>query len=150
MKKSRITADKGILRILDANFNRAIEGMRVCEEIMRFIVRNPRITLKFKRARHRIAICLKGSVSAQTHLLLEARESNEDAGKATTKSELRRGGFKDIFFANMQRVKESVRVLEEFLKLKSKKTSRILKDIRYDLYQLEKESILKLRDIRDH
>lgn len=124
--------------------------MRVCEEIMRFIIRNPRITLKFKRIRHRIAACLKKSGASQTHLLLEARESAEDAGKATTKSELRRGGFKDIFFANMQRVKESVRVLEEFSKLESKKTSRTLKDIRYDLYQLEKESVLKLRDIRGH
>ena len=150
MKKSRVTADKGILRVLDANLNRAIEGVRVCEEITRFIIRNPALTLEFKRIRHRIAACLKGAWRKQAHLLLEARESARDAGRATIVSELNRGGYKDIFFANIQRVKESVRVLEEFSKLESKKLSGNFKNIRYDLYQLEKKATLKLRDIRDH
>lgn len=150
MKKSRITADRGILRVLDANLNRAIEGVRVCEEIMRFIIRSPGITLEFKRIRHRIAACLKGAWRKQAHLLLEARDSARDSGRATIVSELKRGSCKDILFANIQRVKESVRVLEEFSKLENKKLSGSFKDIRYDLYQLEKKAAHKLVHIRDH
>jgi hypothetical protein len=150
LKKSRITADKGISRVLDANLNRAIEGVRVCEEIMRFIIRSPGITLEFKRIRHRIAACLKGAWRRRARLFVEARESASDAGRATIVSELKRGGYDDIFFANIQRVKESIRVLEEFSKLESKKLSGSFKNIRYDLYQLEKKATLKLSAIRDH
>ena len=39
LKKSAIQ-ERSIKRIIDANLNRALEGMRVCEEYCRFILTN--------------------------------------------------------------------------------------------------------------
>jgi len=36
-------------RIIDANLNRVKEGLRVCEEITRFILDNHKFTLNLKR-----------------------------------------------------------------------------------------------------
>ena len=46
--------------------------------------------------------------------------------------------------ANSQRAKESLRVLEEFLKLSDKNSSGNFKQLRYQLYALEKRAIKKL------
>ncbi len=40
--------DNGVLRILDANLNRAREGLRVIEEYLRFICEDPRGSWKLK------------------------------------------------------------------------------------------------------
>lgn len=141
--------ERKTFRIIDANLNRAIEGMRVCEEIMRFIVSDKKLTLAFKRLRHRIIRALK-IWNINSRLLLASRESSKDAGKASIKSELKRGSYKDIFFANIQRVKESIRVLEEFAKLTCAPASGNFKNIRYHLYQLEKKASPKLLSIRNH
>ena len=67
-----------------------------------------------------------------------------DVGKKIFVNELKRENFKDIFFANIQRVKESVRVLEEFAKLRQKSAALKLKKIRYALYELEKKILPKI------
>ena len=138
--------DKKILRIIDANQNRALEGIRVCEEITRFILANKNLTLAFKNLRHRIVSTARDWNIANLSLL-NSRNSAKDAGRASIESELKRINYKDIFFANIQRTKESIRVLEEFSKLKSSKASQGFKNIRYRLYQLEKKTYSKLRYI---
>lgn len=135
--------DKKILRIIDANQNRALEGIRVCEEITRFILANKNLTLAFKNLRHKIVRTFKDWNIASL-FLLNSRNSAKDAGKASIESELKRINYKDIFFANIQRTKESIRVLEEFSKLKSPKVAQGFKSIRYHLYQLEKKTYSKL------
>ncbi len=77
-------------------------------------------------------------------LLLDSRDSEKDVGKTSLYSELKRGDYQDIFFANIQRVKESVRVLEEFTKIDNKKVSGYFKTIRYKLYGIEKKTGSKL------
>jgi len=51
-----------------------------------------------------------------------------------------RKNFLDIYFASMQRVKESLRVLEEFAKLKDKQIAVEFKHLRYSLYSIERKS----------
>jgi thiamine-phosphate pyrophosphorylase len=138
--------DKKILRIIDANQNRALEGIRVCEEIARFIIANKNLTLAFKNLRHKIVRTIK-DLNIASLFLLNSRDSLKDAGRASIESELKRINYKGIFFANIQRAKESIRVLEEFSKLKSPKAAQGFKDIRYRLYQLEKKTYSKLRPI---
>ena len=72
-------------------------------------------------------------------MLLEGRDSATDTGKSIYVNELNRKDVRDIFFANIQRVKESLRVLEEFSKLFSIKTAVSFKEIRYQVYELEKK-----------
>ena len=44
----------GVLRIIDANLNRALEGLRIIEEIVRFILQDKRLTGYLKAIRHQI------------------------------------------------------------------------------------------------
>ncbi len=139
--------DKSILRIIDANQNRLLEGLRVCEEITRFIILDKRLTFNFKNLRHNVTDMTKKWKIKDTQLL-DSRDSLKDIGKPSIKEELKRRNCQDIFFANIQRAKESARVLEEFSKLENKKISAGFKDIRYRLYQIEKDSDSRIRNIR--
>ena len=107
------------------------------EEIARFALDNRRLTAKFKRIRHEIDGLIKRLPSRSD--LLKARKSLTDVGKNIYINELKRNNLKDIFFANIQRVKESVRALEEFTKLINRKLAIKFKKIRYKIYQIEKE-----------
>src|SRR3989338_3064785 len=135
--------DKGILRIIDANYNRVLEGIRVCEEITRFVLSSRLLTASFKNARHSIVAAMR-TWRIEKHALLDSRNSLNDVGKPSVKTELIRLDYKDIFYANIQRAKESVRVLEECAKLNNKAIARLFKDIRYRLYEIEKKTHSKL------
>ncbi len=129
-------AGKKAFRIIDANFNRAKEGLRVCEDVARFALDEAKITLGYKKIRHQLSdICsltFKGS-------LVHARAIETDVGKKTAVSELKRKTVEDIFYANSQRVKESIRVLEEFLKLTDARQALACKKMRYQVYALERQ-----------
>lgn len=73
--------------------------------------------------------------------LLNARDARRDVGRKIYANELKRENVSDIFFANIQRAKESVRVLEEFSKLKNRKLAIKFKEIRYGIYEFEKEAV---------
>lgn len=135
--------DTKILRLLDANLNRLLEGLRVCEEITRFLLCEPSLTKKFKTTRHNV-IKIIGQWGLQRYLLLASRDSCRDVGKASIKTELTRKDNKSIFYANIQRSTESLRVLEEFSKLSNQNVSSGFKKLRYGLYQLEKETNTRL------
>jgi thiamine-phosphate pyrophosphorylase len=146
MVSSALSRTAGIYRVIDANLNRAKEGLRVCEDITRFILDDTRLTSNFKNLRHKINSHIKGLDNFS--LLIRQRESKKDAGrKLWNKSEVKRSGFKDIFSANIQRVKESVRVLEEFTKLDDVDIALDIKQIRYDIYELEKKVIKKFQSV---
>ncbi len=133
---------KGVNRIIDANINRAKEGLRVCEEITRFILDNRKLTAEFKKIRHEINAIIKHLPRIKD--LIKERESLKDVGKKIYINELKRENFQDIFFASIQRVKESVRVLEEFTKLINKKSAIGFKKIRYGLYETEKKAAKRI------
>ncbi len=128
---------KIIYRVIDANINRAKEGLRVCEEITRFILDNYSLTSEFKKIRHKTDSILK--YLPENIRLFKERKSANDVGKKIYINELKRKNYQDIFFANIQRVKESIRVLEEFTKLINKDIAIKFKGLRYDIYELEKK-----------
>lgn len=126
-------------RIIDANINRAKEGLRVCEEITRFILEDRILTSELKGIRHKISVLLETLPGGKE--LIKERASKSDIGRDIYAGELKRKNYQDIFFANIQRAKESVRVLEEFTKLESVKTAVAFKKIRYSLYEIEKRAL---------
>ena len=132
--------DQKLYRIIDANFNRAKEGLRVCEDICRFILNDPLLTKNFKSLRHRLTHII---LLLELEDLIGARDIERDVGKKSSRSESTRKKWLDIFYANIQRVKESIRVLEEFSKLTNVKLSQNIKNIRYKLYALEKKTSAK-------
>ena len=142
----RPRSTKLIYRIIDANINRAKEGLRVCEEIARFILDSHNLTSEFKGLRHKINAILK-YLPKNTELFKE-RDSLADVGRKIYINELKRRNCQDIFFANMQRVKESIRVLEEFTKLINKNAAVKFKRLRFDIYELEKNAAKRISPFR--
>ncbi len=139
---------KEILRIIDANFNRSREGLRVCEDIARFILNSPSLFEDLKLVRHGISGILKRALKSKA--LFDARNTTNDIGRSSRfKSEMSRIDAADIFYANIERVKESVRVLEEFFKLIDRQSSSKLTVLRYRIYDIEKRFIKKIPALRN-
>lgn len=135
----RCVSEEKIFRVLDANFNRAKEGLRVCEDVARFILDDKTLTQGYKKARHALSDLCPARTKKR---LIVTRDSQKDVGRpVTTPTELTRKGVRDIFLANSQRVKESVRVLEEFLKLVNSRHAIACKEIRYQVYILEQRTL---------
>lgn len=125
-------SNQKLLRLIDANINRCKEGIRVVEDIYRYIFDNKEIASKLKELRHRIKI-------DNYEEILKSRDIKNDVLKKTTNSEKNRTNLKDILFANFKRAEESSRVLEESFKLIDPKISENFKQIRYELYNIEKD-----------
>jgi len=118
------------LRLIDANLNRLREGIRVVEDIFRYIYNDKQTALKLKELRHLSRI----DIYTQ---MLETRDVENDVLRGSLKSEQNRDNLYSILIANFKRAQESARVLEEFCKLISIKDSETFKYIRYELYSLE-------------
>lgn len=136
-----------INRIIDADLNRVKEGLRVCEEITRFILDNHKFTALFKKLRHEIDGVARKIYPLSE--LLSQRKSGRDVGRFNSRGELLRANCKDIFWANIQRIKESLRVLEEFSKLRDTKASSGFKQLRYKVYEIEKASFKEISALPD-
>ncbi|CAM2938833.1 thiamine-phosphate pyrophosphorylase [Helicobacter burdigaliensis] len=124
-------------RIIDANLNRLREGIRVVEDILRYYFNHKEFSQTLKNLRHQCIL-------ENEQEFLPFRDSLKDVLKPSSKEEQNRTSLKDICIANFKRAEESSRVLEEILKLDSIPQSQKFKNIRYELYMLEKEVILKL------
>ncbi len=122
--------EKNTLRLIDANLNRLREGIRVVEDIYRYIYNNKETSLKLKSLRHLSRL-------ENYNELLETRDIKNDVLRESIKSEQNRSDLNSILIANFKRAQESARVLEEFTKLISIKDSENFKYIRYELYNLE-------------
>lgn len=122
--------NKNHLRLIDANLNRLREGIRVVEDIFRYIYNNKEISTKLKSLRHITR-------TKNYYELLETRDVENDVLRESIKSEQNREDLNSILIANFKRAQESSRVLEELTKLSSIEDSENFKYIRYELYNLE-------------
>ena len=118
------------LRLIDANLNRLREGIRVVEDIFRYVYNDKQTAIKLKELRHLSR--LDNYIE-----LLETRDVRNDVLRSSIKSEQNRTNLYSILIANFKRAQESSRVLEEFCKLISIESSENFKYIRYELYNLE-------------
>jgi thiamine-phosphate pyrophosphorylase len=137
---------KKYLPIIDANFNRCKEGLRVVEDIFRFAFKDDRLRKKTRNYRHKLVKLVK---PALIQAAIIERDSMQDLGRKLDSLENKRDGLFDTLYRNLQRAKESLRVLEEFSKITDKKNTAKLKNLRYEIYDLEKEIILKWPSLSD-
>ena len=124
------------LRLIDANLNRLAEGIRVVEDVYRYILDDKTTAKRLKALRHKVRIDIYDE-------LINSRDIKNDVLKTSTTSEQTRSNLQSILIANFKRAQESSRVLEEFCKLISTKDSENFKYIRYELYDIEKNNIQK-------
>lgn len=122
--------NSNVLRIIDANINRLREGIRVVEDIFRYVYNNKEVAIKLKNLRHLSRL-------ENNNDLLLSRDVKNDVLRESIKSEQNRDSLESILIANFKRAQESSRVLEELTKLSSIKDSENFKYIRYELYNLE-------------
>jgi thiamine-phosphate pyrophosphorylase len=128
---------KALLRALDANCNRAREGLRVAEDAARFLFNDPVLLKRLKRLRHAVTLAEK-SLFASPSLRSASRDVAKDLGRGTKeKTEKRRSSPEDLMRANLKRSQEALRSLEEFSKLAGSPVSARFKKIRYECYRLE-------------
>ena len=133
---------KKALRLIDANFNRLKEGLRVCEDIMRFVYDDHTLTRSFKNLRHTASqILLRFPV--RYGALVQLRNSKRDVGKKGVISDKRKPKWSDLFISNVKRSEESLRVLEETSKVVAPDNAREFQALRFRLYDLEKKALEK-------
>ncbi len=131
-----------IYRIIDANFNRAREGIRVLEEVARFVLDDLHLSSRCKRLRHRLRV-LQQNIPGGPECLLAARDAAGDVGQnCRAEEEDQRLGALDLLTANFKRVQEALRVLEEYTKFLSPGPE--FKKMRFEVYTLEKDLITRL------
>ena len=136
------SSEKSLLRVLDANYNRAKEALRVCEDIARFYFSDRRLTAQFKRLRHDLTQALIELKIPDRHMVA-VRNSKEDVGRSSLIHDKKNPGWKDIFISNLKRGEEASRVLEEFSKMIDTRKTPLFQKIRFRLYELEKVGIQK-------
>ncbi|MCX7957251.1 MAG: thiamine-phosphate pyrophosphorylase [Endomicrobia bacterium] len=129
---------KDILKILDASINRITEGLRVIEEVLRFLYKDSENYKILRKLRHEVAKLFFGLYRA----MLKQRDSTLDPGRMV--GERKYSYIYEILISNFHRVTESLRVLEEISKLIDIKRVLKVKKIRYQVYDLEKRIIEKL------
>ena len=120
-----------LYRLLDANLNRLREGIRTLEDIQRYIYDNEVLAKRLKDLRHQIRY--------EDRNLLVYRDIKTDVLKQTTPSEAKRSSIEELIQANIKRAQEAARVLEEAFKLLDPAIAQRFKQIRYELYDIEKE-----------
>ena len=120
-----------IYRILDANLDRAREGLRIIEEWCRFGLNNAHLSGECKQLRQELA-------SWHTDELRSARDTPGDPGTELSHSqEEQRSSLKSLLQANFCRVQEALRTLEEYGKLYHPDMGAAHKQMRYRVYTLE-------------
>ncbi|MDD4890522.1 MAG: thiamine phosphate synthase [Phycisphaerae bacterium] len=130
--------ERELARILDANFNRAREGLRVAEEYARFVIEDTRLAGQAKQFRHELADAAR-RIDPAAGELLGARDTAGDVGAAVhTESESARASAADVATAAAKRVGEALRVLCEYAKVVDAPTAAGMDQLRYRFYDWEK------------
>ncbi len=144
--------DPAALRVLDAAANRATEGARVVEDYCRFSLDDAHLTRLVKDLRHDMAAAVGALPRCDRHVL---RETQQDVGTGISiPTEAKRTDAWDVCQASSERVKQSLRSLEEFSKIISPEIAAQFETLRYRWYTLEKSltttntSRLRLSDAR--
>ncbi|WP_437226472.1 thiamine phosphate synthase [Planctomicrobium sp. SH661] len=142
--------EAGLYRILDASANRAREGLRVVEDYVRFRLNDAQISGELKSIRHLLTGTLKHLGQASW---AASRDTLHDVGTlGTLASERLRGSLADVLRANLKRVEEALRSLEEYSKLLDSALSLKISECRYRMYTVEKalEVALQTRHRLEH
>jgi thiamine-phosphate pyrophosphorylase len=132
------------LRIIDANLNRAGEGLHLLEDLARLILNDANLTQQLKTIRHEI---LRGDWSFNQQLI-QSRDSESDVGvDIEARGEEEQRELPIMVVANARRVQESLRILEELSKIPGT-TPQLdpekFKQARFALYSIEQALLSKL------
>jgi thiamine-phosphate pyrophosphorylase len=131
-----------VLRILDANANRAREAFRVVEDYARFVLDDQPLCGELKQLRHDFSAATAGFVAdAMLH-----RDTPGDVGTSNkTESEQSREDVAHVVTAAGKRLGEALRTIEEYLKTTDPARASQVESIRYRFYDIEHRIAFSLR-----
>jgi thiamine-phosphate pyrophosphorylase len=130
-------------RIIDANLNRAGEGLHFLEELARMVLNDAALTQQLKAIRHEI---LRGDL-AFNQQLIQSRDSMSDVGFDIEVGEEKTRELPTALVANARRVQEALRILEEMAKVPGttpELDADRFKQARFALYTIEQELLARL------
>ena len=134
--------NRDVLRIIDANANRAREALRVVEDYARFWLDHKNFSGQLKQLRHDLVTALR----TLTDDAILHRDTPGDVGTENkTSQEVHRSDVNDVVAAAGKRFGEAVRALEEFTKTIDPAVASHLEDVRYRFYDLEMRVARTLR-----
>ena len=145
MKSMPVTppSDNRIAQLIDANLDRAREGLRVMEDWCRFGLKRNDFSIQIKDWRQQLG-------GHHHKIYRKARLTSEDPAMGVSHPlQKNRSTPEAIFIANSSRVQEALRVIEEFTRTTDPKLSEVATKIRYQTYEIEIE-VLKMKEGMDN
>jgi thiamine-phosphate pyrophosphorylase len=131
--------ERSTYRIIDANFNRAREAIRVMEDFCRFALNCERLTTRAKQLRHQLCAAIN---TLDTNQLIINRDTVGDVGIGkTVEEQLSRSCLDNCVAAGCKRLTEALRVLAETTQILNPQTARAIENLRYTAYTLEKDIV---------
>ncbi len=127
-----------VLRLMDANLNRVAEGLRVVEDVLRFGVGDGDRCRTVRGLRHRV----RQTFQDLQPRLLSQRDVARDPGLFISQQQGldSKVGFEGLLLANLKRVQEGLRVLEESAHLLGERPlAKETEKLRFASYNLELE-----------
>ncbi len=132
--------DSAVYRIIDANFNRAREALRVIEDYCRFALNSKSLSARAKELRHKLCSLIGQLDSGR---LISSRDTLSDVGvDQSVPGQNSRDDLKDCFTAGCKRLVEALRVLSEVIQIQDKSVAGQIEQLRYAAYTLEKDIVL--------
>lgn len=127
-------------RAIDANFNRAREGIRVLEDLCRFVLGDAGLAARFRAARHELSLQAARFFSGR---LVAFRAVETDGGREFPGTARRNAS--DLVAANCARVGEAVRTMEELAAIFEPGAAEAFRRVRFTVYGLEKDLAARFR-----
>ena len=131
LAEAPLLAEVAVERLLDANLDRAREGLRVLEDWARFALERPDLVARCKDLRQRLGLLHHDRYRLARHTAADPAAGMTHPAQAARQQPQR------ILAANAARVQEALRVLEEFGRAVDPPLAAEAAAIRYSLYDLE-------------
>jgi len=132
--------ERSVYRIIDANFNRAREAVRVIEEFCRFCLNSDSLTERAKQLRHQLSAAIN---RFDTGRLISSRDVAADVGAGrTVDGQIRRADLSDCLVAGCKRLTEALRALGEMAQIVEPSSAPTFEELRFAAYALEKEIVV--------
>ena len=133
MKSMPVTppSDNRIAQLIDANLDRAREGLRVMEDWCRFGLKRSDFSIQIKDWRQQLGVH-HHSIYRKARLT-----SNDPAMGVHHPLQKIRSTPEAVFTANSSRVQEALRVIEEFTRITDPNLCEVATKIRYETYEIE-------------
>jgi thiamine-phosphate pyrophosphorylase len=132
--------ERSSYRIIDANFNRAREAVRVIEDYCRFALNCDALSQRARQLRHNLCAAI---AALDTERLIASRDTLNDVGVGSVvDNQMRRTDLHDCFTAAAKRLPEALRTIAEVAQTINPAIALKIEDLRYVAYTLEKDIVI--------